>query len=215
MLHRLALALIVTVSALLLTRPAHACLDCSAPTCQSEQADRCPASQTLWTDFLSCVRRDEGDPAGGCANECASWLGALDACAMGPDPLCTPVLDGTDACYACWSGHPAAPYEGIGCATEDAACSLDRTGCITCADYLGGGNIDGVCQDGVADQAAADLSVCACEGPCATECKGSCPLFLGWAYLERALPLSQRCDACLKEMSKGGCGFARAACAGH
>lgn len=206
---------------------AAACFPCGTATVEGEFESFCASpSQGLWDGLLQCVARGEGDPAGGCGNECAAWLAALDRCATSGDPMCAPidlngdgVLDASDdmtACNECMAGSPSPPYAGIGCAAANNACSADRTGCVTCASYLGGQSLDLVCYsaaNGATDASAPDasaLSACACSGACSVKCAGSCGSFFGFKWFDTSSAPSSACNSCLK--NRFGCGAQRVAC---
>src|SRR5512147_1439739 len=115
---------------------AGACYPCAAWVTWGEREQVCAApSEALWGDLLACMRRPDGDPAGGCATTCAGYLAGYDACAASGDPSCVPfgpLVCGAPptACDECVAGSCSAPAS---------ACSNDTTECVSCNLWLGGG----------------------------------------------------------------------------
>lgn len=173
------------------------CFACGLWTNLGEQQALCdPPSLGLWNDLEACLRRPDGDPAGGCGSSCAGYVASLDACVVSGDPMCSP-SGGSAACDSCL-------YSG--CGQYTIPCSEDRTGCISCSKWLLGRNMDLVCPESYGP--VLDLSACACQGACSGPCAPACAN--QWGLLDTTLA-DNGCLNCLAHPKK--CVVRRAACA--
>lgn len=136
----------------------------------------CPSAEPLLDAWFACVE-------GPCATECSAWIAAYDACVTSGDPSCEMIDDST--CNACITRPDA---QG-GCRTETDDCGADTTGCVTCGEWLTGGDPQWLCPYASIGAAEA-LSECAC-GDCGAACKGQCST---GAYVPSTSPA---CDACV------------------
>lgn len=138
-----------------------------------------------------------------CSVECNTYLASYYACASAGPPCDVYVSPTVDDCDLCTAGDGA--WAGIGCASENTACSLDQTGCLSCAEWVSGlGDPDNLCYaPGVsALSVAIDFGSCACSGACSYICAASlCPA--GW--LDLSLPMDAACSQCLQDTGSG-CG---------
>lgn len=189
------LSAFLVLSALLFALPSDACTACGGwGRDWSARLDICAdPSEALHESWVDCVRAS-------CAATCALWLDAYDACTASGPPC--QVAGDTEDCDLCMVGSP--PYAGNGCYEVNLACSSDTTGCVSCAEWLGGGNIDNLCYaPGVSSLSAAiDLIACACSGACAGACAATmCPQ--GW--LDLTLSPDDGCFQCIQDTG-AGCG---------
>ena len=108
----------------------------------------------------------------GCSPECDGWRAAYDACAASGDPLCE--IPDFPACDVCIETANNGQY---GCRAETFACGADHTGCVTCNQWLGGADPQGLCPSigGPPDSIdpAIALSDCACA---CVSCASACTL---------------------------------------
>ena len=149
---------------------------------------------------MSCM----ADP-NGCAPECDGWLADYAACEASGDPTCE-ILD-YPACDVCIETSSDGHH---GCRAETAACGADRTGCVTCVQWLAGGDPQWLCPsydppDSI--DAAIALSSCVCSA-CASECASACAL----GYYDPRVVLAGNDDGPCPVCVGGACASQSAAC---
>lgn len=145
-------------------------------------------SEGLLQDELACM-------AGPCMGACAGWLADYSACEASGDPACTIAND--DACNACIT----TPNALGGCRDEVIVCGYDATGCMTCGEWLFGGDIEWLCPYDSID-ASIGMTDCVCSGACSSVCADE---MCGIGYYDNSAVPSAPCAMCIQD-TNAGCG---------